>query len=62
MPVTGDPTDPEARVMGTVDRQVSGDAFRWDLRRVAAGVPPEGLTDLHLLGHRDEAVGCCCAV
>ncbi|MFV2109971.1 hypothetical protein [Micromonospora sp. LOL_015] len=37
MPVTGDLADPEVRVLGAVRRQVSGDAFRWDLRRVAAG-------------------------
>lgn len=57
MPVTGDLTDPEVRILGAVRRQVSGDAFRWDLRRVAAGAAWGLDVTCDLLGDRDEAVG-----
>ena len=57
MPVTGDPADPEVRLLGAVRRQVSGDAFRWDLRRVAAGAAWGLDVTCDLLGDRDEAVG-----
>jgi hypothetical protein len=50
-PVTGDPADPEVR------RQVSGDAFRWELRRVAGGAAWGLDVTCDLLGDRDEAVG-----
>jgi hypothetical protein len=57
MPVTGDLADPEVRVLGVVRRQVSGDAFRWDLRRVAAGAAWGVDVTCDLVGKRDEAVG-----
>jgi hypothetical protein len=57
MPVTGDLADPEVRILGAVRRQVSGDAFRWDLRRVAAGAAWGLDVTCDLLGDRDEAVG-----
>ncbi|MEV7328163.1 hypothetical protein [Micromonospora sp. NPDC093244] len=57
MPVTGDLTDPEVRVLGAVHRQVAGDAFRWDLRRVAAGAAWGLDVTCDLLGDRDEVVG-----
>ncbi|MET7880245.1 hypothetical protein ABZS52_25375 [Micromonospora profundi] len=57
MPITGDLTDPEVRVLGTVYRQVSGDAFRWDLRRVAAGAAWGLDVTCDLRGDRDDAVG-----
>ncbi|MGC4858766.1 hypothetical protein [Micromonospora sp. DT41] len=57
MPITGDPADPEVRVLGEVRRQVSGDAFRWELRRVAAGAAYGLDVACDLLGERDEAVG-----
>jgi hypothetical protein len=57
MPVTGDPADPAVRTLGTVRRQVSGDAFRWDLRRVAAGAAWGLDVTCDLVGERDEAVG-----
>lgn len=57
MPVTGGRADPEVRVLGTVRRQVSGDAFRWDLRRVAAGAAWGLDVTCDLAGERDEAVG-----
>ncbi|MFY1631930.1 hypothetical protein ACN27F_01395 [Solwaraspora sp. WMMB335] len=56
MPVTGDLTDPEVHVLGTVRRQVRGDAFRWDLRRIAAAAWGLDVT-CDLLGDHDEAVG-----
>ncbi|WP_316250014.1 hypothetical protein [Micromonospora chalcea] len=57
MPITGDPADPGTRVLGAVRRQVRGDAFRWDLRRVAAGAAWGLDVTCDLLGDRDEAVG-----
>jgi hypothetical protein len=57
MPVTGDLADPEVRVLGAVRRQVSGDNFRWDLRRVAAGAAWGLDVTCDLLGERAEAVG-----
>ncbi|MGC4896190.1 hypothetical protein [Micromonospora sp. DT31] len=57
MPVTGDLADPEVRVLGAVRRQVTGDAFRWDLRRVAAGAAWGLDVTCDLVGERDEAVG-----
>jgi hypothetical protein len=57
MPVTGDVADPEVRVLGTVRRRVSGDVFRWDLRRVAAGAAWGLDVTCDLVGERDEAVG-----
>ncbi|WFE54171.1 hypothetical protein [Micromonospora sp. WMMD1155] len=57
MPVTGDLADPEVRILGAVRRQVSGDAFRWDLRRVAGGAAWGLDVTCDLLGDRDEAVG-----
>ena len=57
MPITGDLADPEVRTLGAVRRQVSGDAFRWDLRRVAAGAAWGLDVTCDLLGDRDEAVG-----
>jgi hypothetical protein len=57
MPVTGDLTDPDVRILGAVRRQVSGDAFRWDLRRIAAGAAWGLDVTCDLLGDRDEAVG-----
>jgi hypothetical protein len=57
MPVTGDLADPAVRVLGAVRRQVSGDAFRWDLRRVAAGAAWGLDVTCDLAGERDEAVG-----
>ncbi|SCL72604.1 hypothetical protein GA0070608_5089 [Micromonospora peucetia] len=57
MPVTGDLAEPEVRILGAVRRQVSGDAFRWDLRRVAAGAAWGLDVTCDLLGDRDEAVG-----
>jgi hypothetical protein len=57
MPVTGDLEDPEVRVLGAVRRQVSGDAFRWDLRRVAAGAAWALDVTCDLVGNHDEAIG-----
>jgi hypothetical protein len=57
MPVTGDLADPEVRVLGAVRRQVARDAFRWDLRRVAAGAAWGLDVTCDLAGGRDEAVG-----
>lgn len=57
MPVTGDLADPGARVVGVVHRHVSGDTFRWDLRRVAAGAAWGLDVTCDLGGERDEAVG-----
>ncbi|MEU4593876.1 hypothetical protein [Micromonospora aurantiaca (nom. illeg.)] len=57
MPITGDPADPETRILGAVRRQVSGDAFRWDLLRVAAGAAWALDVTCDLLGERDEAAG-----
>jgi hypothetical protein len=57
MPVTGDLADPEVRVLGAVRRRVSGDAFRWDLRRVAAGAAWGLDVTCDLMGKGDEAVG-----
>ncbi|MFD6564152.1 hypothetical protein [Micromonospora profundi] len=57
MPITGDIADPEVRVLGAQRRQVSGDAFRWELRRVAAGAACGLDVTCDLLGERDEAVG-----
>jgi hypothetical protein len=57
MPIIGDLADPEVRTLGAVRRQVSGDAFRWDLRRVAAGAAWGLDVTCDLLGDRDEAVG-----
>ncbi|WFF09840.1 hypothetical protein O7622_15410 [Micromonospora sp. WMMD1076] len=57
MPVTGDLADPEVRILGAVRRQVAGDAFRWDLRRVAAGAAWGLDVTCDLVGERDEAVG-----
>ena len=57
MPVTGDLADQEVRVLGEVRRQVSGDAFRWVLRRVAAGAAWGLDVTCDLAGERDEAVG-----
>jgi hypothetical protein len=57
MPVTGDLADPEARILGAVRRQISGDAFRWDLRRVAAGAAWGLDVTCDLVEKRDEAVG-----
>jgi hypothetical protein len=57
MPVIGDLAAPEVRVLGAVRRQVSGDAFRWDLRRVAAGAAWGLDVTCDLAGERDEAVG-----
>lgn len=57
MPVTGDLSDPDVRVLGAVRRRVSGDAFRWDLRRVAAGAAWGLDVTCDLAGGRDEAVG-----
>ena len=57
MPFTGDLADPEVRILGAVRRQVSGDAFRWDLRRVAAGAAWGLDVTCDLVGDRDEAVG-----
>jgi hypothetical protein len=57
MPVTGDLADPEVRVLGAVRRQVASDAFRWDLRRVAAGAAWGLDVTCDLAGERDEAVG-----
>ncbi|MEU4214898.1 hypothetical protein [Actinoplanes sp. NPDC026623] len=51
VPVTGDLPDPAVR------RRVCGDAFRWDLRRVAAGAAWALDVTCDLLGERDEAVG-----
>lgn len=56
-PITGDLTDPGTRILGAVRRQVYGDAFRWDLRRVAAGAAWGLDVTCDLLGDRDEAVG-----
>jgi hypothetical protein len=57
MPVTGDLADPEVRVLGAVRRQVSGDAFRWDLRRIAVGAAWGLDVTCDLVGEWDEAVG-----
>ncbi|GGL20540.1 hypothetical protein [Mangrovihabitans endophyticus] len=57
MPVTGDLADPEVRILGAVRRQVAGDTFRWDLRRVAAGAAWGLDVTCDLRGDRDEAVG-----
>jgi hypothetical protein len=57
MPITGDLADPEVRILGAVRRQVSGDSFRWDLRRVAAGAAWGLDVTCDLAGERDEAVG-----
>ncbi|MBB4690687.1 hypothetical protein [Paractinoplanes abujensis] len=57
MPVVGDLVDPEVRILGAVHRQVSGDCFRWDLRRVAAGAAWGLDVTCDLAGERDEAVG-----
>lgn len=57
MPVTGDLADPEVRILGAVRRQVAGDVFRWDLRRVAAGAAWGLDVTCDLVGERDEAVG-----
>lgn len=57
MPVTGGLADPEVRVLGAVRRQVSGDAFRWDLRRVGTGAAWGLDVTCDLAGERDEAVG-----
>jgi hypothetical protein len=57
MPVTGDLADPEVRTLGAVRRQVSGDSFRWDLRRVAAGAAWGLDVTCDLAGERDEPVG-----
>ncbi|WP_051808223.1 hypothetical protein [Actinoplanes subtropicus] len=57
MPVLGDLADPEIRVLGAVRRQVSGDTFRWDLRRVAAGAAWSLDVTCDLVGHHDEAIG-----
>jgi hypothetical protein len=57
MPVTGDLADPEIRILGAVRRQVSGDAFRWDLRRVAGGAAWGLDVTCDLVEERDEAVG-----
>ncbi|GIE88412.1 hypothetical protein [Actinoplanes regularis] len=57
MPITGDVADPEVRVLGAVRRQFSGDAFRWDLRRVAAGAAWGLDVTCDLVGERDESVG-----
>ncbi|MFC7530015.1 hypothetical protein ACFQV6_16200, partial [Actinoplanes sp. GCM10030250] len=52
-----DLADPEVRILGAVRRQVSGDSFRWDLRRVAAGAAWGLDVTCDLAGERDEAVG-----
>jgi hypothetical protein len=57
MPVTGDLADPDVRILGAVRPQVTRDAFRWDLRRVAAGTAWGLDVTCDLLGDRDEAVG-----
>ncbi len=57
MPITGDLADPDVRILGAVRRQVSGDAFRWDLRRVAVGAAWGLDVTCDLLGDRDETVG-----
>ncbi|MFG1610006.1 hypothetical protein [Actinoplanes sp. NPDC049265] len=57
MPITGDLADPDVRVLGAVRRQVSGDAFRWDLRRVAAGAAWGLDVTCDLAGERAEAIG-----
>ncbi|MFC4147915.1 hypothetical protein ACFO0M_16780 [Micromonospora mangrovi] len=57
MPVTGDLTDPEMQIVGAVHRRVAGDAFRWNLRRVAAGAAWGLDVTCDLGGKRDEAVG-----
>jgi hypothetical protein len=56
MPITGDLADPQVRVLGAVRRQVSGDAFRWDLRRVASGAAWGLDVTCDLAGKQDEAV------
>lgn len=57
MPITGDLGDSEVRVLGAVRRRVSGDTFRWELRRVAAGAAWGLDVTCDLLGDGDEAVG-----
>ncbi|WP_431921892.1 hypothetical protein [Micromonospora wenchangensis] len=57
MPVSGDLADPGVRVLGTVRRQVGRDAFRWDLRRIAAGAAWGLDVTCDLTGDRDEVVG-----
>ncbi|GHJ07934.1 hypothetical protein TPA0907_23010 [Micromonospora humidisoli] len=57
MPVTGDLGEPGVRVLGTVRRRVGRDAFRWELRRVAAGAAWGLDMTCDLAGGRDEAVG-----
>ncbi|WP_229401472.1 hypothetical protein [Micromonospora okii] len=57
MPVTGDLADPGTRILGSVRRQVSGDVFRWDLRRVAAGAGWALDVTCDLVTEHDEAVG-----
>ncbi|NBE84169.1 hypothetical protein [Micromonospora rubida] len=39
MASTGDPADPEARVIGVASRRVGADSFTWHLRRIGAGGP-----------------------
>ncbi|MEV4727569.1 hypothetical protein [Micromonospora humida] len=57
MPVTGDLAEPGVRVLGAVCRQVGRDAFRWELRRIAAGAAWGLDVTCDLTGDRDDAVG-----
>lgn len=57
MPVIGDLADAGARVLGVVSRRIAGDAFRWDLRRVAAGAAWGLDVTGDLAGEHDDAVG-----
>ncbi|MEV0941228.1 hypothetical protein [Micromonospora wenchangensis] len=57
MPLTDDLAAPGVRVLGTVRRQVGRDAFRWELRRIAAGAAWGLDVTCDLTGGRDEAVG-----
>ncbi|MBO4160247.1 MULTISPECIES: hypothetical protein [Micromonospora] len=57
MPVTGDLADPGVRVLGPVRRRVGRDAFRWELRRIAAGAAWGLDVTCDLTGDRDDPVG-----